>query len=166
MHSAGLMHRDIKPCNILVDSECSVRICDFGQSRPYFVKDSENVSMTGQSASGKVNPRRLSTHISSRWYRSPEIILTHQEYDHAIDIWSLGCVFAEILLLNKLDPAKNSENIKLSDVILIPGRSCYPFTDGGDKSDKNNVEVIRSDDQLIKILQLLGPQQTDDYSYL
>jgi serine/threonine protein kinase len=36
MHSAGLMHRDIKPCNLLVDSECSVRICDFGQSRPFF----------------------------------------------------------------------------------------------------------------------------------
>jgi mitogen-activated protein kinase 1/3 len=36
MHSAGLMHRDIKPCNLLVDNECSVRICDFGQSRPYF----------------------------------------------------------------------------------------------------------------------------------
>jgi serine/threonine protein kinase len=79
--------------------------------------------------------------------------LTHQEYDRAIDIWSLGCVFAEILLLNRLDQSKNGSGIKLSDVILIPGKSCYPFTDAPDKNQKSGgVEVIRSDDQLIKIL--------------
>ena len=39
MHSAGLMHRDIKPCNLLIDGECSVKLCDFGQSRPYFEEE-------------------------------------------------------------------------------------------------------------------------------
>lgn len=99
-----------------------------------------------QKEADEKRPRRLSTHISSRWYRSPEIILTYPEYDCAIDIWSLGCVFAEILLLNRLDPTKNDSNVKLSDVILIPGRSCYPFTEGSDGGNKKGVEVIRSDD--------------------
>jgi mitogen-activated protein kinase 1/3 len=39
MHSAGLMHRDIKPCNLLIDGECSIKLCDFGQSRPFFTAD-------------------------------------------------------------------------------------------------------------------------------
>jgi hypothetical protein len=55
-------------------------------------------------------------------------------------------VFAEILLLNKLDPNIDTDNIKLSDVILIPGKSCYPFTDGEDKNESKNVETIKSDD--------------------
>jgi mitogen-activated protein kinase 1/3 len=41
MHSAGLMHRDIKPCNLLIDGECSIKLCDFGQSRPFFAQEDQ-----------------------------------------------------------------------------------------------------------------------------
>lgn len=76
-------------------------------------------------------------------------------------------MFAEILLLNRLDSSKNGSGVKLSDVILVPGKSCYPFTDAPDKNQKSGgVEVIRSDDQLIKILHLLGPQKPEDYAFL
>lgn len=75
MHSAGLMHRDIKPCNLLIDGECSIKLCDFGQSRPYFTP--EEWKGFHNEEKSKVKKRRLSAHISSRWYRPPEVILTH-----------------------------------------------------------------------------------------
>lgn len=75
MHSAGLMHRDIKPCNLLIDGECSIKLCDFGQSRPFF--SAEELRAFEKEDEGKPRKRRLSAHISSRWYRPPEIILTH-----------------------------------------------------------------------------------------
>lgn len=162
MHSAGLMHRDIKPCNLLIDGECSIKLCDFGQSRPFFT-DEEKTTFDKQD--GEKPKRRLSAHISSRWYRPPEVILTHQDYDSKVDIWALGCVFAEILLL--ISSKNNSKsNVKLSDVILFPGKSCYPFTEGKGKGENSGTATVRSDDQLIKILELLGVQNKKDYSFL
>lgn len=99
MHSAGLMHRDIKPCNLLIDEECSIKLCDFGQSRPFF--DKHQMAIFDKKDKGKSH-RRLSAHISSRWYRPPEIILTYPDYGPKVDIWALGCVFTEILLLISL----------------------------------------------------------------
>ncbi len=163
MHSAGLMHRDIKPCNLLIDGECSVKLCDFGQSRPYF--DKSELEQFEKEEEGGQRKRRLSAHISSRWYRPPEIILTHQDYSNSVDIWALGCVFAEILLLIQQKQA-NKSNIKLSDVILFPGKSCYPFTEGKEKGDKNDKATVRSDDQLIKILELLGLQSEENTNFL
>lgn len=90
IHSAGLMHRDIKPANVLIDDQCQITVCDFGLAR--CMVDFESLPKE------KEPKRRLSTHISSRWYRSPEIILTQENYDSKIDIWALGCIMAELLL--------------------------------------------------------------------
>ncbi|KAF1811416.1 mitogen-activated protein kinase Hog1 [Eremomyces bilateralis CBS 781.70] len=90
VHSAGVVHRDLKPSNILVNENCDLKICDFGLAR---IQDPQ---MTG--------------YVSTRYYRAPEIMLTWQKYDVEVDIWSTGCIFAEMLEGRPLFPGKDHVN--------------------------------------------------------
>ncbi|KAJ7597658.1 mitogen activated protein kinase [Mycena floridula] len=90
VHSAGVVHRDLKPSNILVNENCDLKLCDFGLAR---IQDPQ---MTG--------------YVSTRYYRAPEIMLTWQKYDVAVDIWSTGCIFAEMLEGKPLFPGKDHVN--------------------------------------------------------
>ncbi|CAO3616263.1 unnamed protein product [Cunninghamella echinulata] len=84
IHSANVLHRDLKPSNILVNQNCTLRICDFGMARGF--------------ANSKSLENPLMTHyVVTRWYRAPEIMLSNSSYDKAIDMWSAGCIFAELL---------------------------------------------------------------------
>ncbi|KAI8391607.1 kinase-like domain-containing protein [Radiomyces spectabilis] len=86
IHSANVLHRDLKPANILVNQDCSLRICDFGMARGF------------AGASARLDAQQHMTHyVVTRWYRAPEIMLSRNSYDKAIDIWSVGCIFAELL---------------------------------------------------------------------
>ncbi|KAL2121525.1 hypothetical protein VTJ04DRAFT_5552 [Mycothermus thermophilus] len=87
VHSAGVVHRDLKPSNILVNENCDLKICDFGLAR---IQDPQ---MTG--------------YVSTRYYRAPEIMLTWQKYDVEVDIWSAGCIFAEMMDGKPLFPGKD-----------------------------------------------------------
>ncbi|KAJ5793707.1 hypothetical protein N7457_000306 [Penicillium paradoxum] len=87
IHSAGVIHRDLKPSNILINENCDLKICDFGLARE------QGHQMTG--------------YISTRYYRAPEIMLTWQRYSYAVDIWSVGCIVAEMLLGKVLLPGKD-----------------------------------------------------------
>ncbi|KAJ5283489.1 hypothetical protein N7505_001469 [Penicillium chrysogenum] len=82
IHSAGVVHRDLKPSNILINENCDLKICDFGLAR---VKEAH---MTG--------------YVSTRYYRAPEIMLTWKRYSEKVDIWSAGCIFAEMILARPL----------------------------------------------------------------
>ena len=90
MHSANVIHRDLKPSNLLVNKNCDLKICDFGLSRGF---DFEQENKT--------------EYVVTRWYRAPEVILQASEYTKAIDIWSVGCIFAELLGRNPLFPGKD-----------------------------------------------------------
>lgn len=79
MHSANVIHRDLKPSNILLNSNCDLKICDFGLAR--------GLEETGM----------LTEYVVTRWYRAPEIMLSCQEYSKAVDVWSVGCIFAELV---------------------------------------------------------------------
>ncbi|KAJ5842257.1 hypothetical protein N7534_012087 [Penicillium rubens] len=70
IHSAGVIHRDLKPSNILIDDNCDLKICDFGLARE------QDAQMTG--------------YVATRYYRAPEIMLTWQNYNYAVDMWSVG----------------------------------------------------------------------------
>lgn len=81
LHSAGIIHRDLKPGNLLVNSNCLLKICDFGFARA--VEPDPTVPMTLE--------------VVTQYYRAPELLAGCKHYDTAIDMWSVGCIFAELL---------------------------------------------------------------------
>jgi len=85
LHAAEVFHRDLKPQNILLNRDCTVKICDFGLSR---------VAFEGQCLS----PTHLWTnYVVTRWYRPPELCSNDRYiYNKSIDVWSLGCIFVEL----------------------------------------------------------------------
>ncbi|KAH8741380.1 MAP kinase [Cryptosporidium ryanae] len=84
LHSVNVIHRDLKPSNILVNLSCDLKICDFGLARGN-VGDLDKMKDD------------LTDYVVTRWYRAPEIILCVNRYDKAVDIWSAGCIFAELI---------------------------------------------------------------------
>ena len=93
MHSANVLHRDLKPSNLLLNANCDLKVCDFGLAR--------------SAASQEDNSGFMTEYVATRWYRAPEIMLTFKEYTKAIDVWSVGCILAEMLSGKPLFPGKD-----------------------------------------------------------
>lgn len=120
IHSANIIHRDLvlafwsflknsfffnkKPKNLLINEDCELKICDFGSAKPVM----PNL---------KINQQQMTDYVTTRWYRAPELLLSWNQYTTAVDIWSVGCIFAEMLKrrpfftgtesLNKFENLKN-----------------------------------------------------------
>mmetsp|Transcript_27218 Transcript_27218/g.69933 ORF Transcript_27218/g.69933 Transcript_27218/m.69933 type:complete len:366 (-) Transcript_27218:67-1164(-) len=89
VHSANVLHRDLKPSNLLLNATCDLKICDFGLART----GSEKNFMT--------------EYVVTRWYRAPELLLSCDNYTSAIDVWSVGCILAELLQRKAFFPGKD-----------------------------------------------------------
>ena len=89
IHSANVLHRDLKPSNLLLNANCDLKICDFGLARV----TSETDFMT--------------EYVVTRWYRAPELLLNSSDYTAAIDVWSVGCIFMELMNRKPLFPGKD-----------------------------------------------------------
>ncbi|KZV46513.1 mitogen-activated protein kinase 9 [Dorcoceras hygrometricum] len=94
IHSANVFHRDLKPKNILANADCKLKICDFGLARVSFNDAPSAIFWTD--------------YVATRWYRAPELCGSFfSKYTPAIDIWSIGCIFAELISGKPLFPGKN-----------------------------------------------------------
>lgn len=103
IHKAGICHRDIKPQNLLVNvSTHALKLCDFGSAKR-LIRGEPNIS-----------------YICSRYYRAPELIFGATDYTSAIDIWSVGCVMAELLLGSPLFPGESGVD-QLVEIIKVLG---------------------------------------------
>lgn len=88
LHSNDIIHRDLKPGNIFVDFNSVIKIGDFGSCK--ILSKAEKLNNTPS--------------IGTKWYKAPEIIMGSKEYDKSIDIWSFGCLIADLFLLEPLFP--------------------------------------------------------------
>ncbi|XP_053742349.1 mitogen-activated protein kinase 12 [Synchiropus splendidus] len=106
IHSAGIIHRDLKPGNLAINQDCELKILDFGLARQ---ADSE---MTG--------------YVVTRWYRAPEVILSWMHYSQTVDIWSVGCIMAEMLQGKPL--FKGTDHLdQLTEIMKVTGTPSPDF---------------------------------------
>lgn len=101
IHSANVIHRDLKPGNILCSEYGNLKICDFGLARAL-----PDVSQQNNNNSSQLP--HITNYVATRWYRAPELILSHNEYNGAIDMWSVGCILAEFYHRKPVFMGRNS----------------------------------------------------------
>jgi mitogen-activated protein kinase 15 len=106
MHSGELLHRDIKPSNLLLNSDCHVKLCDFGLCRSVAVSAGPAPVLTD--------------YVATRWYRAPEILLGSTRYTKGVDIWSVGCIMGEMLSDRPIFPGSSTMN-QLEKIIGLTG---------------------------------------------
>jgi cyclin-dependent kinase 12/13 len=111
LHSSKVMHRDIKGANILLNNKGEVKLADFGLARTW-----------------RGERRQYTDRVVTYWYRCPELLLGDRHYTSAIDIWSLGCCFAELLTGRPLFP--KSQRAPLLELIYqkcgSPSEATWP----------------------------------------
>lgn len=105
--------------------------------------------------------RELTGHVVTRWYRAPELILLEKDYGPAIDVWSIGCIFGELLGM-----MKENAPTYLDRKPLFPGKSCFPLSPNNKLTEKRKGFPFSSTDQLYIIFQKLGTPSEDDRSFV
>lgn len=108
MHSADLLHRDLKPSNVFLNSDCLVKVGDFGLARSVHAKNKDSAPI-------------LTEYVATRWYRAPEILLGSTKYTKAVDMWSMGCILGEMYLGKPMFPGTSTLN-QIEKVLEVTGR--------------------------------------------
>jgi serine/threonine protein kinase len=113
IHSKGILHRDLKPRNLLVNTNCDLKICDFGFARSVI----DDIKVPGL---------MFTDYVATRWYRAPELILGLSEYGDSVDMWSVGCILAELLGRKSfLCGSSSDEQLKIIiDLLGTPTEDC------------------------------------------
>ena len=223
IHSCSVLHRDLKPGNILLDHHnYQIKICDFGLARcvnkdnddeivetvleekkvnqSQLEKHSEFLNkyassstdrnqkdnqkkeisskqeggLTSKTEKNKIPPKLkflknqkkeqiLSAHVVSRWYRAPELILVEMNYTDSIDVWSVGCIFAELMMMMKENAPTFMERTP-----LFPGKSCFPLSPPGNNIVKVNEYGFPNEkaDQLNVIFDVIGSPSEESMGFI
>uniref|UniRef100_A0A6V3SC04 Mitogen-activated protein kinase n=1 Tax=Lotharella globosa TaxID=91324 RepID=A0A6V3SC04_9EUKA len=108
LHSGELIHRDMKPSNVLLNSDCHCKLIDFGLARSCANIDVDNSNVV------------LTDYVATRWYRAPEILLGSTKYTKSVDMWSIGCILGELVGGHPMFPGDSTIN-QLEKVITVTG---------------------------------------------
>eukprot|EP00744_Colponema_vietnamica_P003056 GILI01004729.1.p1 GENE.GILI01004729.1~~GILI01004729.1.p1 ORF type:complete len:409 (+),score=71.12 GILI01004729.1:148-1374(+) len=121
LHAADVVHRDLKPQNLLVNSNCDLKICDFGLAR--------STHLVHERTSSFVD--RLSEYVVTRFYRAPELLLESRTYGKPVDIWSAGCILLELFLKRVFIKGANTldQLNKLFEIFGTPDEDALRFID-------------------------------------
>ena len=109
IHSGDLIHRDLKPSNILLNSECLVKVADFGLARSVATNEEDGTDPI------------LTEYVATRWYRAPEILLGSHKYTKAVDMWSVGCILGELIIGKACFPGTSTLN-QIERVLELTGK--------------------------------------------
>ncbi|KAL7667497.1 hypothetical protein ACOME3_010686 [Neoechinorhynchus agilis] len=145
LHDSGILHRDLKPNNLLISSDGVLKIADFGLSR---ICAKPNVPMTNQ--------------VVTRWYRAPELLVGSIFYGFGVDIWAVGCILAEMFIRTPFLPGMSDVDQlhKIYQVFGCPTEKTWPGIEGLGgllTFDSNKVEQI----PLENVLKFLSSTEID-----
>eukprot|EP01066_Platyproteum_vivax_P011966 Platyproteum_vivax@DN5430_c0_g2_i1.p1 len=112
LHSAGVIHRDLKPRNLLVNSNCDLSICDFGLAKL-------NLQNAAHPKT-QIRAPPMTEYVTTRWYRAPEVLCAWPDYTEAVDVWSAGCILGELLNRKAILPGTDTQN-QLSLIVALMG---------------------------------------------
>ncbi|GAA5989506.1 hypothetical protein JCM10908_000507 [Rhodotorula pacifica] len=115
LHSHRILHRDLKPQNLLINKEGNLKLADFGLARAFGI------------------PLRTYTHeIVTLWYRAPEVLLGSRHYSTGVDMWSVGCIFAEMIMRQPLFPGDSEidEIFRIFRLLGTPNDDTWPGVTG------------------------------------
>ena len=108
LHMKNIIHRDVKPENLLVDDNMNLKLCDFGFARKISLNQENN------------NVDAMTDYVATRWYRSPELLLSNGIYGPEVDYWAIGCIMGELADGNPMFPGENEVD-QLDCIIKVLG---------------------------------------------
>jgi cyclin-dependent kinase len=156
-HAHRVLHRDLKPQNLLIDKDCNLKLADFGLARAFGV------------------PLRTYTHeVVTLWYRSPEILLGGRQYSTGVDMWSVGCIFAEMCTRKPLFPGDSEidEIFKIFRCVDIVSslppffRHCPAPANHGQQHPRHARRTRLARRHVVPRLQALVPQVEGDQHHI
>lgn len=106
LHSRRLIHRDLKPSNLLINSDSTMKLCDFGLARTL--------------SEGVVGNTVMTEYVSTRWYRGPELVIGSNHYYEGVDMWAIGCIVAELFSGRPLFPGTSTVD-QLERIVALTG---------------------------------------------
>ncbi|KAI3647287.1 hypothetical protein MP228_007508 [Amoeboaphelidium protococcarum] len=133
-HQKRILHRDLKPQNLLISKKLELKLADFGLSRAFGVP-----------------VRSYSNEVVTLWYRAPDVLLGNKSYDTSIDIWSIGCIMGEMVNNRPVFPGTsvNDQLHKIFQILGSPNQTVWP---GYDKLP-NATSMLQSDTEEMTLMQ-------------